>query len=131
MNKFGIASQSRLINLHSDLRVLAYDVLVHMDISIICTDRQKMEQEAAFFSGKSKAQWLESPHNYLPACALDAGEWNPNIKGGIDWEDEESFKRMTDLFKIHAEARNIQIECGFDWGWDLPHIQLKHWRDLI
>ena len=133
MNKFGMTSLSRLVNLHPDLTALCYDVLVHLDISILCTDRQKMEQDAAFFSGKSKAQWLESPHNYLPSLALDVGEWNPDVYGGIDWKDLKSFKRVSDCFKLHAEARGIQIECGIDWpgAWDKPHLQLKHWKDLI
>lgn len=129
INKFGKSSTFRLFHLNTKLALLCYDVLVHHNISILCTTRNKTEQTKAYNSNKSKAIFGESPHNYEKSFAVDVGLWNDSLKG-VDSEDVESFKAITDCFKLHAESRGIEIECGIDWGWDMPHVELKGWRDI-
>ncbi len=127
MNKFGKSSLKRLDGLENDLLLLCYDVLVHLNISILCTARDEDNQNKAFLNGTSKARWGESPHNFELSRAVDVALWN----NGIDYTNKNAFKRVVDCFKLHAKYRGIEIECGYDWGWDMPHIQLKKWEELV
>jgi len=130
MNVFGGSSTKRLFHLHHDLSLLCCDVLAHMDISILCTTRNKEDQTKAFNNGYSNATFGKSPHNYSKALAVDVGLWVHEL-GGVDYTDKESFKMIMDCFKLHAEARGVEIVCGIDWeSEDVPHIQLKHWREM-
>lgn len=43
---------------------------------------------------------------------------------GITW-DMKYYKEVAGYMKQAAKQLNVQIECGADWGWDGPHIELK------
>ena len=129
LNQFGGSSTKRLFHAHTDLSLLSYDVLAHFDISILCSTRNKEAQTKAFNNGYSNATFGKSPHNYEKSLAIDVGLWKD---GGVDYMDEVSFQKIMDCFKLHAEARGIEIVCGLDFKSfkDMPHIQLKHWREM-
>lgn len=127
MAQFGSSSMSRLVHLDTSLSLLCYDVLVHYNISILCTTRNSEEQAKSFLNGYSNAKFGSSPHNYDKSFAVDVGLWNSDIRG-VDYNDSQSFKDVTDCFKLHAESRGIELEFGYDWGWDMPHIELKGWK---
>ena len=130
-NQFGGSSTKRLFNLHEQLSLLCCDVLIHHDISILCTTRNKVDQTEAFDNGFSHAKFGESPHNFDKALAVDVGLWDPAVRG-INYQDIEAFKRITDCFKSHAEGRGIKIRCGIDWDFqDMPHIEIEGWREMV
>ena len=39
--------------------------------------------------------------------------------------DIKDYKALAVYFKEAAKQLNVKIECGADWGWDGPHIELK------
>ena len=98
------------------------------DAHLSCTFRGKEEQDKAFADKKSKAPWPKSAHNHMQAgqpCgrAMDLFQLSP---GG-----SASFTR-----DFYAEcARVLDEQCaplfwGYnEWGWDLPHFQLK--KDVL
>lgn len=87
-----------------------------------CAGRGELEQEHAFITGASKAQWRESAHNFNAAL---------------------------DLFELQGEIKNIYEPAWFEkilapavpqWlNWygrkeapfkELPHVELRDWRVL-
>ena len=101
------------------------------DFSIIDAHRTKPEQELAFVQRTSRARYGESPHNTYPACAVDVIP-----SPFVSWGDEESFRKVAEAFRIAVvELKkeqelpyNFELEFGLDWGWDMPHIEIKGWK---
>ena len=131
MNTFGRSSERRQETLYQPLVRLNRAVLVHFDVSILCTTRGRIPQNRAFRRGKSHAQFGESPHNYEEAFGEDVGVWDP-VLGNVNYNDIEMFKDLTDCYKAHAPYFGIEIVCGIDWHGllDPGHIEVKNWRDL-
>lgn len=46
------------------------------------------------------------------------------VGSSITW-DMKYYKEVAGYMKQAAKQLNVQIECGADWGWDGPHIELK------
>ena len=46
------------------------------------------------------------------------------IGAEITW-DMKHYKEVAGYMKQAAKQLNVQIECGADWGWDGPHIELN------
>lgn len=131
---FGERSQNNLKTCHDDLIVLFNEVIKHADCSVICGYRDKQAQEEAFKTGKSKARWLQSRHNYLPSMAVDV------VPYPVDWGDTKRFylfagyvKGVADqLYQIGAMTHKLRV--GADWDGDfeikdqnfhdLPHFEL-------
>lgn len=96
------------------------------DMSIICGYRDKLGQDTAYNTGKSKAKFGESAHNYYPARAVDIIPCGP-----IDWDIRNPrWRKMTDNAKECAQILGIEIVCGIDFKsfCDAPHIEMKNWR---
>jgi hypothetical protein len=98
------------------------------DAHISCTFRSKADQEKAVEEKKSKAHWPTSAHNHMRdgkpcARAMDLFRLTP---GG-----SASFAR--DFYQDCAKVLDDQcapLFWGYDqWGWDLPHFQLK--KDVL
>lgn len=43
---------------------------------------------------------------------------------GIATYDMDDMARVVSVIKDCAAEQGVMIECGFDWGWDAPHIEL-------
>jgi peptidoglycan L-alanyl-D-glutamate endopeptidase CwlK len=145
MSNYSRISLERLGTCHWILQKVFAEVLKDFDNTIICGTRSKAEQTAALKSGASKAAFGESPHNYTPSLAVDAGPYNAAIRN-IDWNDRE---RIT-LFAGHVlqtanmmhRAGNIPhtVIWGGDWDDDshvsdnsfddLVHFEIANWRRL-
>lgn len=86
-------------------------------VFLTATHRGRIDQEAAFRSGKSNARFGQSLHNYKPAYAFDVAFARSD--GKPDWD--------FDLFEEFAE---LLEPFGLQWGgrWpglrDGPHFQL-------
>ncbi len=130
--KFGTTSLARLDTCHPDLQQLMYEVIQHIDCSIVCGHRDKTDQDAAVAAKKSKAPWPTSKHNTIPSRAVDVMPWYP---GGIRWTDTEGLYFFVGMVKGIATQMNIKIRIGIDWDGDNdmhdqdfvdgPHIELE------
>lgn len=132
MNTFGKTSERRQATLYHPMVLLNRAVLVHFDVSILCTTRGRTDQEAAFNAGLSHAKFGESPHNYETAFGEDVGVWCPLLRN-VSYNDIEMFRALTDCYKAHAPYFGIEIVCGIDWHGllDPGHIEVKNWPELV
>lgn len=139
MPKFGKASLERRALLCKELRALCDEVIKYYDFSIICSFRDKTEQEAAFNAGNSKAHFGQSAHNYNPSFAVDVYPYpvpisrnNPARAALID-SDSVEWDKMVFAFKNAAKQLGINITCGADFKKlvDKPHIEITGWKDKV
>jgi peptidoglycan L-alanyl-D-glutamate endopeptidase CwlK len=126
MAEFSKRSEAILYECHSDLIKLFEEIIKEYDCTINCGFRGQEDQEKAFKDGYSKAHWLQSPHNYLPALAVDVVPY-PTL-----WADENKLKELGKLVQIKAIDLELKITWGGSWKWkDLPHYELTNWREMI
>ncbi len=125
MPKFSVASKRNLAEAHPLLQKLFNVVILEADCTVLDGQRGKDEQEKAYVSGHSKAHFGQSPHNYIPAIALDV------VPYPLDWNDIPSFIALSKIVKAKAKELNIPISYGGDWKSirDYPHYELDPWRD--
>lgn len=142
MPKFGLKSKSKLALVHSDLQIVMETVVKDYDITILCGYRPQYEQEQAYALKRSRARWLQSPHNYNPSYAVDVAPW---INGGLpllhgEW-DKDQFVYMGGIVIATARRLGIDVTWGGDWDKDqyiirdqqladLPHFELTKWKEL-
>lgn len=113
----------KLASAHPDLQRLFKEVGSKIDILIVCTYRNKKEQDAAFASGNSMVKWPNGKHNHYPSLAVDSV---PLIDGELDWNNIKAFEHMCDVIKECADRLGINIRQGryFKKPVDLPHTEL-------
>ncbi len=133
MFKFGKRSTQNLVSCHEDLQRLFNEVIKYYDCSIICGIRGKLEQDDAYYSGRSQLKFPESSHNNTPSVAVDVV---PYFKGRphIRWEDKEKFYEFAGFVQGVASILEINIRWGGNWDrddelqdqtfFDLPHFEL-------
>lgn len=98
----------------------------HPEFHISCAGRGRLSQEEKKAEGKSKAGWGESAHNWN--CAIDLF-----INGdGHELYDEEWFEAvLSRIIPAHLEWYGRQeYKAMRGKFWELPHVELKHWRLL-
>jgi peptidoglycan L-alanyl-D-glutamate endopeptidase CwlK len=79
MRSWSQKSQERLNTCHSDLQLLANEVLSIHDCSVVYGHRPMEDQNRLFAEGKSKKQWPNSKHNQLPSIAIDLAPYVPGV----------------------------------------------------
>jgi peptidoglycan L-alanyl-D-glutamate endopeptidase CwlK len=90
------------------------------DLHIAYTYRDKDEQNKFFREGKSKAKFGQSPHNYLPALAIDVF-FLVNGKYSLD------VARLANI----ADSAPPGITWGGKWKFkDCPHFEVTNWKTL-
>lgn len=134
MPRFGKTSIDRLSTCHSDLQRLFNEVVKGFDCSVICGARGREDQEEAYRTGKSKARFGASPHNFFPSLAVDV------VPYPIDWSDVKRMQFFSGYVLGVASALGIGVEWGGDWDSDTdlndqvfndyPHFQLKNWKQI-
>lgn len=124
MPSFGQESKDNLAQAHPDLQRLFNAVIEEYDCKVLDAQRNHDEQEAAFRKGNSRAHFGQSPHNYIPAIALDV------VPYPIDWKDLKRFRALAKIVKAKAVELDIPIQWGGDWTSikDYPHYELSPWR---
>jgi peptidoglycan L-alanyl-D-glutamate endopeptidase CwlK len=87
--------------------------------------RGKQDQEEALARGTTRAKFGDSPHNYLPALAVDFFRITPN--GLAEWNAEWLKARLA----IPARASNLVY--GGDWKnfKDWPHVEVADWKSKV
>lgn len=113
-------SMQKLNTCHSDLVKLIEAVAEIEKCAVICGFRGRYEQEKAYYSGKSKARFGQSKHNFKPSLAVDV------VPLPLNWEDIPAFERLGEVIMKKAEELNIKIKWGkyFTNLKDYPHFEL-------
>jgi len=132
MAEFGKSSRTKLQTCQPLLQRVFLEVVKTFDCSVICGQRDRAAQQLAFETGKSKARFGESPHNFSPALAIDV------IPYPVDWQDTERMIYFAGFVMATAQAMGIELKWGGDWNRDthlsdnrfddFPHFELADWR---
>lgn len=140
MPKFGTASLASREKLHPILRQVVDAAIEVIDFRILDSTRGRADQERAFATGKSKARFGQSAHNYVPAIAVDL------FPAPYDWNNRDSFTALSKVILAmpaklglrDSLGRPVVLRWGGDWnmdgakttsdGWDMPHYELHEWR---
>jgi len=135
MAKFSEKSLKRLESVQPLLRKVFLEVVKHFDCTVVCGYRDRTAQELAFETGKSKAHFGESPHNFVPALAVDV------VPYPVDWLDLERMQYFAGYVMATAQQMGIDLRWGGDWDDDthlsdnrfddLPHFELADWRKAV
>lgn len=137
MPSFGKTSKDNRELLCKDLKKLVDAVIKVYDFSIICSHRDKTEQERCFNMGTSKAHFMQSAHNACPSFAVDVYPYPVPLvqkKGSICVDDNSiEWDKMINIFKVTAKELGIKITCGIDYKSfrDAPHIEISDWKDKL
>lgn len=121
--KFSKSSLEKLSSCHSDLQLIAHELIKVMDVAVICGHRNEKDQLSAFINGKSKLTWPKSKHNKTPSEAMDI------VPYPIDWNNIPTFIKMCKHVEEIADRLGIKIRLGRDFSFkDYPHVELhdKH-----
>ncbi len=133
MPSFGKASLDSLAKCHPALQKIANEAIKEIDFKVLDSTRGRIAQTRAYATGKSKAKFGQSAHNYVPAIAFDL------FPAPYDWNDRESFKKLAAVIMRIAKAQGVPLRWGGDWNmdgdkttsdaWDMPHFELHPWRE--
>lgn len=94
----------------------------HPDVHLSCAGRGKLDQEAAFVNGTSKAHFGQSSHNWN--CAIDLFQLTDTGKAAWNKEWFNSVVAPSLLFNLNWYGRP-----GSSF-YELPHVELLNWRFL-
>ena len=113
-------SRQKLQTCHSDLIKLIEAVAETERCAVICGFRGRYEQEKAYYTGKSKAKWGQSKHNFKPSHAVDV------VPLPLDWNDIPAFEKLGEKIMAKADELGIKIKWGknFKGLADYPHFEL-------
>ena len=125
-------SKRSISNLNSsDIRLvkLCYEVIKHIDFTVIEGYRSKNKQYSLYLDKKTQLDGInhKSNHNYLPSRAIDIipYEKNHNPFDGSE-KSELMFFRLYRQFVISSQKLDIPINWGGFWSFkDYPHIELR------
>lgn len=94
---------------------------IHPEAHISCAGRGRIDQEQALKDKRSKANWLESAHNYN--CAIDIFVIAQNLHiYDIGWFNEVIAPNITDQLEWYGAPH-----ASFK---ELPHVEIKNWKEL-
>ena len=79
--------------------------------------RTKARQRELVKSGASKT--LNSRH--IVGRAVDIA---PQVHGAVSWEWRH-FKPIIERARALADEMGLELQFGYDWGWDAPHIEMR------
>ncbi len=100
------------------LQLVANSAIKFWDCIVLEGYRGKEDQNKHFEAGTSKVKFPNSRHNKQPAEAIHLAPYNPNIPGGVDWDDIELFYQFGFFVLGIAYSRGIQLRWGGDWDMD-------------
>ncbi len=119
--KFSKRSKANLETCAPPLQLLFFEIIRHVDCTIICGHRGKEAQEEAYRTGTSRAKWGQSPHNSTPSRAVDVMPYP------INWDDIRGIHRFAGYVLGTADQMKIGVRWGGDkWMgfFDGPHYEL-------
>ena len=126
---FGMQSRLKRIQLSYNLRWVSREALALglMDFAVICTHRNKQDQNLAFYADKSKVKWPNGKHNSLPAKAMDCV---PYINGKASWNKLHCCV-LAGIMLAVAKKLGIPLRWGGNWDMDGEPITDQDFQDLV
>lgn len=98
------------------------------DFTVFQTKRTLEEQRENVKNGTSKT--MNSKHLPDNKGIVRAVDIVPYVNGNNSW-DEKYFHALMPIFKAVAFGLYPdEIEFGYDWGWDMPHIEIKNKKEI-
>lgn len=126
---FGKRSKSNLEKADIQLVQICYEVIKHIDFTVIESHRSIERQKKLFDEGKSQIDGItqKGKHNHLPSKAIDI---IPYKKGHNPFDGSEKselmFYRLYREFYRASKKLGIEINWGGFWSFkDYPHIELE------
>jgi len=121
MYSFGARSERQLST--CDMRIVRVlrEAIKEYDFSVLKGERNKEEQNKAYFNGASKLMYPESKHNKSPSQAVDI------VPYPVDWDNLQRFHELADVIKkVCIRLDEEDLHWGYDlWKWDMPHWELR------
>lgn len=140
MPTFGSRSLAILAKAHPKLQEVLLEAIgrTKQDFTVICSIRNKADQQAAFAAGNTKVQFPNSAHNQTPSCAVDVIPYP--FKGWDDKNIHKELKAIASVILAVAKEKGVPIRWGADWNQngrtddekfvDAPHFELHPWRSF-
>lgn len=127
-----VQHSERLERVHPSLVKLVDEVAKTFSVLVICGERTKTEQDAAYNAGTSQVKWPNSKHNIVPpenhSRAVDIAPIP------LDWNDKERFYYFAGYVKAKAQALGLNLIWGGDFDddgdlhdqtlYDLVHFEI-------
>lgn len=113
MPRFSIHSQIILATCDPRLHEIFDEVIKHIDCRAISGKRNKEEQDALFYAGKTQLRYPQSYHNAEPLSkAIDIMPYP------IDWNDRERTTLFAGFVLGVAKSKGYTLTWGGDWNAD-------------
>lgn len=118
-SKLDAASEKKLAGVNKRLADFIRQLSCVSPLPFIVTEgvRTKARQRELVKSGASKT--LMSRH--LVGRAVDIA---PKVSGRISWQWSD-FTPIIEAAKKLSVETGLELNFGYDWGWDAPHIEMK------
>lgn len=133
MPVFSKQSLASLAKCHPKIQDVLREAIKEIDFIVMDSTRGRNAQTRAYQTGKSKAKFGQSAHNYVPAIAVDVAPYP------VDWNDRARFKALSVVIMRIAKEQGTPLRWGGDWNmdgdkttsdaWDMPHFELHPWRE--
>lgn len=118
-SKLDAASEKKLAGVNKRLADFIRQLSCVSPTPFIVTEgvRTKQRQRELFNAKRTKT--LNSRH--LVGRAVDIA---PKVRGVVSWEWKD-FTPVIEAARKLALETGVQLNFGYDWGWDAPHIEMK------
>lgn len=139
MPHYSRTSKARLATCDDRLQRVFNRAIDDYDITILCGHRGEAAQNRAFEEGRSSKRWPESNHNGYPSKAVDAGPYDPRVRGvdwNVDWRTAEGrankarFYELAGRIKSIASMMGYRVRWGGDWDGD-TFFDDQSFNDLV
>ena len=123
--KLGLRSRQRLSGVHPDLVAVVKRAIeiTEQDFFVGEGIRSVGRQKRLVASGASRT--MNSRH--ITGHAVDLHPYpykgDHDVDGVPNSDDYDAYEPIVDAMRQAAEELGVELEHGFDWGWDAPHHQ--------
>lgn len=93
-----------------------------VDFVVVEGLRSTERQKQLYREKKSKCDGVTNISKHQKGKAIDV--YYVGWKNS-DSPDDESWKKLIEIFKLAGKKLGLKLTFGYDWGWDNPHIELK------
>lgn len=94
-----------------------------VDWGVFESKRTLEKQKEYVAKGTSKT--MNSKHIPDKDGIVRAVDIVPYINGKYDWNEKYSHDIVKKIKTVANELYPGELEFGYDWGWDMPHIEIK------
>ncbi|MGL5646952.1 MAG: hypothetical protein ACRDDY_03795 [Clostridium sp.] len=82
------------------------------------------------YVAKGTSKTMNSKHLPDSNGIVRAVDIVPYVNGQYDWSEKYFGDIISKIKTVANELYPNDIEFGFDWGWDKPHIEIKKGREI-